>query len=444
MRRSPERGRTIDSVSQAETSGRGARRRSPSPPRTPPAAADRVLPEETPRVDEHLRHQFWRWGRIVFVLASVFLVIQLLLTFRQVLDAMLSVLLLVVFGAVAALVVAPLSRVFERLHLSRGFAALAALLVGVVVLVGVVFVVMLPLSAQTRALSAELPKLEQPFMQAQQWLAARGINVGIGTVESVLGISVNGATAATAIANVARVTVGVLVDIVIVIVVAFWLLRDHVTLRRGLLAVLPGRWRSEVDFAVNAFVVVFGGYIRGQLALALFVGVLSGLGCLAIGVPFPLLVGVAAGVFELIPLAGAFVGAAVGALFALTVSGGLAFETLGLFLLIHIIDGYFVSPRVQGRFLRLHPLLTILALLVGVEAGGFLGAFFAVPVASLLAAIARAQLADLRAEQPELFAAAPSDQLARGRRRSLLAEYRVHPWAMLQNMKRRLVRAGRG
>lgn len=406
-------------------------------------AKRRVLPEETPRREVHLRQQFWRWGRIVFVLAALFLVVELLQIARPVLDAVLSVLLLVVFGAVTALVLAPVARLLERLHLSRGLAALAALLLGVAAVVGVVLLIAVPIGSQVKQLGGALPQLERPFVNAQHWLADRGVDVGPGTVESVLGISLNRATAASAIANAARVTVGVLINAVIVMVVAFWLLRDHGPLRRGLLAVLPGRLRGEVDFAITAFVVVFGGYLRGQLVLAGFVGVLSGLGCAAIGVPFPLLVGLAAGVFELIPLAGPFVGAAVGVVFALTVSPALAGGTIVLFLGIHIIDGYFVSPRIQGRFVRLHPLLTILALIVGVEAAGFAGAFFAVPVASWAAALARAQLADLRAEQPELFAA-PADSQARGRRRTLLAEYRLRPWAMLQGMSRRVTRALKG
>jgi predicted PurR-regulated permease PerM len=402
-----------------------------------------VLPDETPRIDEHLRHQFLRWGRIVFVLAAAFLLVELLLTFHQVLGAVLNVALLLVFGGIAALVVAPLARLLQRLRMSRGFASITALLIGVLVLVGLVLVVALPVTSQVKQISADLPKIERPFTDAQQWLAARGVNVGLGTVASVFGISVNQGSAASAIANVARVTVGVLVDGLIVLVFAFWLLRDHGALCKGALAVLPGRWRSDADFALSAFVVVFGGYLRGQLVLAVFVGVLAGLGCALIGVPFPLLIGVASGVFELIPLAGPFVGAAVGVIFALTVSPLLAGETVGVFVVIHIIDGYLVSPRIQGRFVRLHPLVTVVALLVGVEAGGFTGAFFAVPVASWIAAIARAKLADLRAEQPELFAV-PLDRQARGRRRTLLAEYRIRPWAFLQGMGRRVTRAVKG
>lgn len=399
-----------------------------------------MLPEETSRIDLHLRHQFWRWGRIAFALAAAFLLIQLLFVARPLLDAVLSVLLLLVFAGITALVLAPLSRLLQRAHVGAGFAALVALVVGVAVVVGVVLLIALPVASQAKDLTNDLPKLERPFLELQRWLGDRGVHVGLGTVASVLGISLNKGSSGAAIANVARVTVGVLVDALIVLVFTFWLLRDYDVLQRGLLAVLPGRWRNDVDFGLRAFVVVFGGYLRGQLVLAVFVGVLSGFGCAVIGVPFPLLVGVSAGAFELIPLAGPFVGAAVGVVFALTVSPVLAAETVGVFIAIHILDGYVVSPRVQGRFVRLHPLLTVLALLIGVEAAGFLGAFFAVPVASWVAAIARAKLADLRAEQPELFTA-PADTQARGRRRSLLAEYRVRPWAMLQGMGRRVSRA---
>jgi predicted PurR-regulated permease PerM len=402
-----------------------------------------VLPEETRRLDLHLRHQFWRWGRIVFVLAAAFLLIQLLLTVHSVLGAVLNVFLLLVFGGITALVVAPLARVLERLHMSRGFATVSALLIGVLVLVGLVMVIALPVGSQVKTLSHDLPKIERPFLDAQRWLADRGINVGLGTVASVFGISFNPGSTGSAIANAARITVGVLIDGLIVLVFAFWLLRDHAALRRGVLTVLPGRWRSDADFALTAFGVVFGGYLRGQLVLAALVGVLSGAGCALIGVPFPLLVGVAAGVFELIPLAGPFVGAAVGVVFALTVSPALAGETVAVFVAIHVIDGYLVSPRVQGRFVRLHPLLTVVALIIGVEAAGFVGAFFAVPVASWVAVVTRAKLADLRAEQPELFVA-PADAKARGRRRTLLAEYRVRPWAMLQGMRRRVARTVKG
>jgi len=211
-------------------------------------------------------------------------------------------------------------------------------------------------------------------------------------------------------------------------------------LRSGLLGFLPAHWRVETEFGIDAVVAVFGGYIRGQLILAALVGVLALSWCVLLGVPFPLLVVVAAGVFELIPLAGPFVGGAIALLFALTRTPGLALETLALFVVIHAIEGYVVSPRVQGRFVRLHPLVSLLALIAGVYAGGFLGAFLAVPVASLVAVVVRAHVSDLRHREPELFAMSPDDRQAAERRRRLVGRYSTGLTAKVRQLVRRLKR----
>jgi hypothetical protein len=76
-----------------------------------------------------------------------------------------------------------------------------------------------------------------------------------------------------------------------------------------------------------------------------------------------------------------------------------------LFLGIHIIEGYLLAPRIQAKFVRLHPLVALLALFGGIEAAGFLGALLAVPVASLLAVFLRAGVLDWRQNRPDLFGA---------------------------------------
>ena len=307
---------------------------------------------------------------------------------------------------------------------------------------GIGYAISLPLLRQVQDLGTSLPRLEAPFRQLQSFLNGHGININLGSLAGVLGIQTSGAGLSTTVLHAASFTVQLLVDALITLVTAFWLLRDRHTLRRGLVALLPGRIRVETEFALDAFVVVFGGYIRGQLVLAALVGAMAFVGSLLLGVPFPLLVGFAAGVFELIPLAGPFVGAAVGALFAFTVSPQLTLETIGLFVVIHVVEGYFVSPRVQGRFVHLHPLLSLLALLAGVYAGGFLGAFVAVPIASLVAVNARAQVAELRTREPDLFAFAPDE--GRRLRRRLLGEYSLGLTAAVRRVARRALHRSAG
>lgn len=371
------------------------------------------------------------------MLASVFLVVQLLHMVQGIVDAVLRVVLFIIFGGLLALVLLPLHKLFRR-WMAATPSALLCLLIAIAVIGGVGYAISLGVVGEIGQVTRNLSALERPFLQAQQFLAAHGINVSVGSVASSLGINTSNGNLGSAIVSALSFTVEFAVDIVITVVTAFWLLRDGARLRRGLLTWLPARWRVETQFGLDAFITVFGGYIRGQLVLALLVGLLAMGGCAAIGVPFPVLVGFAAGIFELIPLAGPFIGGAIGVLFAYTRSPVLAAETLGLFIVIHVIEGYVVAPRVQGRFVRLHPLVSLLALLAGVYAGGFLGAFFAVPVASLVAVIARAYLADLRETEPELFRMSGEERQASGRRQALLGEYRVGLTAKLKRAVRKL------
>lgn len=411
-----------------------------APPKT--AARERLEPDAVEREREILQHRaerqaFWRWGRIAFVLASIFLVAQVLHMVQGVVDAALHVLVLLIFAGMLALLVAPLNRLLRR-RIPQTATALLAILAAVVVVGGVGYVIATGVIGQVQQLTHNLSTLERPLQDLQRFLAEHGVNVSLDALTSSLGVNAAGTNIAKTIVSALSLTAQLLVDLVIVVVSAFWLVRDSGRLRRGLLGSLPAHWRVEAEFWVDAVVVVFGGYIRGQLILATLVGALALGGCALLGVPFPILVGVAAGVFELIPLAGPFVGGAIAVLFALTRTPGLALATVALFVVIHALEGYVVSPRVQGRFVRLHPLVTLLALIAGAYAGGFLGAFLAVPVVSLVAVVIRARVSDLREREPEMFAMSAEDREAAARRRSLLGKYRTGLTAKVGQLIRRL------
>src|SRR5207302_638933 len=110
----------------------------------------------------------------------------------------------------------------------------------------------------------------------------------------------------------------------------------------------------------------------------------------------------AAGIFELVPLVGPFLGGAVAILLAFTISPVLALGALILFLGIHVVEGYVLAPRIQARFVRLHPLIALLALIAGIEVAGF-----------------------LRAHHRYLYAARQPDMYLERRRSRLLGEFRL-------------------
>jgi len=387
---------------------------------------------------DSMRRSAWWWIRAAAALGTVFLVYQLAVVFAGFLSALFNIVLYLIFGAIVAFLAGPAVDALTRfVRLRRTLAILVVLGGGLVVLAGLVYLVAGPIVEEARALAGDIPNLVRrgqdqlnrfsSFLKAHK-IPVTGIDLGSSEkalssrAESVLLSSITG-------------TVTVIVDLVIIIVVAFWLLKDGDKLRRGLLSVLPGRLRVNVEFGLDAVGVVIGGYVRAQLLLALIIGLLAGVGCAIIGVPFPLVVGLAAGIFELIPIVGPFAGGAVAILLALTVSPALALATLVAFPGIHVIEGYVLAPRIQARFVQLHPLVALLALFAGIEVGGFLGALFAVPAASLLAVFIRAAIGDWRATRPDLFAVARSDLRTDARRERILREFRFQsPIALLREL----------
>jgi predicted PurR-regulated permease PerM len=375
-----------------------------------------------------MRASTWWWIRAAAILLSVYLAVQLLGTARSFLSAILTVLLYVLFGAVIAFLAGPVVRALEeRAHTPRTAAIVITLLAGLLAVVGIGYLIATPIVNEASQLSKQGPALirqiNDALTSARTQLAAHGIQLSGNGVSTTISSDVSGQVAGILL-NVVYSTVTIVLDILVTLIVAFWMLKDGEELRAGLVNLLPGRVRAEANFALDAFGVVVGGYIRGQLVMALIVGTLAGVGCFVVGVPFPIVVAIAAASFELIPLVGAFIGGATAILLALTKNPLTALWALLLFIAIHIVEGYLLAPRIQARFVRLHPLVTLLALFAGIEIGGFLGALVAVPLASLVAVFVRAAMGDARSSRPELFAES-RDQKAARRRLRLLSEFRL-------------------
>jgi predicted PurR-regulated permease PerM len=132
---------------------------------------------------------------------------------------------------------------------------------------------------------------------------------------------------------------------------------------------------------------VVGGYVRGTLALATLVGVLVGGGMAALQIPYAILLGVIAFFMEFIPVIGVLISGAICVLIALTQGWVKAVIVLAYFIVVHLIEGDVVGPRIMGRAVGIHPAVALLALIAGTELFGIWGALFGAPIAGLLQAL---------------------------------------------------------
>lgn len=185
-------------------------------------------------------------------------------------------------------------------------------------------------------------------------------------------------------------------------IIAFYLLVDLPHIGESARELVPERARGDVMVVSRRLSHAIGGYFRGQLAVAFVVGIMSSIGMLLIDLPFWLIVGMVAGLFNMIPLIGPWVGAVPGIIIAVTTGGGVsqAVAVAVVMAVVQQIDNHFISPIVMQRAVKLHPAVVMLALLAGGTLGGFFGLLLAVPATAVLKIIVGHTWRHLVLEQP--------------------------------------------
>lgn len=194
--------------------------------------------------------------------------------------------------------------------------------------------------------------------------------------------------------------VGIFFALLLAPVLTYYLLVDLDRIRSGFARLLPQGARTPVARLLHDLDAVLAGWIRGELVVAAVVAGLATTALLLLRVHFAFILGLMAGVGELIPYFGPFLGA-IPAL-AMATAGGwrLVLETAGAFLVIQELEGTFLAPRVVGGAVGLHPLVIIAALLLGEDLFGVVGVLLAVPAAAILRVIIRHAFAALTQARP--------------------------------------------
>lgn len=180
---------------------------------------------------------------------------------------------------------------------------------------------------------------------------------------------------------------GAIVSAVTVLVLSFYMLLEGPAIKAAFLRLFPRRNHQQLETVLTAIGRKFGGWLRGQLFLGLIVGLAAGLGTAALGLPYALLLGLAAGVTELIPLVGPILGAIPAVFVALFGPTWRLLAVIVLFVAIQQAENHFLVPRVTRQTVGLSPVLTLVAIMVGTKLMGILGALLAVPVAAAVQVI---------------------------------------------------------
>ncbi len=164
-------------------------------------------------------------------------------------------------------------------------------------------------------------------------------------------------------------------------VLAFYFLIDLPSVQHRFVNVFPPDKRAEASFVGRQLNAALGGFLRGQLVVAVIVGVMLSFGYRLIGLEFWLLIGLVGGLLNIVPLLGPWVGGILGVLVAITTADlPTAIWAVVVAVIVQQIDNNFVSPSVLRATVRLHPAVILLSLVLGGALAGLWGVIIAVPV----------------------------------------------------------------
>jgi predicted PurR-regulated permease PerM len=180
-------------------------------------------------------------------------------------------------------------------------------------------------------------------------------------------------------------------NIVLVPFLTFYFLRDWDLLKERVAALVPRDHIGTVTRLAKESDLVLGAFLRGQFSVMIVLGVMYAIGLWAVGLDLGLLIGLIAGLVSFVPYLGPASGVVLGVIAALVQFGDWTHVllVLSVFGVGQIVESYFLTPRLVGDKIGLHPVAVIFAIMAGGQLFGFLGVLLALPIAAVVNVLLR-------------------------------------------------------
>jgi len=344
-----------------------------------------------------------RWpptGYWVRTTIAIVLTVAVLLAVKQVQ----SILVLVLIAAVISVGLDPavgfLVRRMRMRH--RGLAVAVIFIALFLVVAGFVALVGPPLVRQIESLANAIPELVPKLGQRSDWIGQYvtshepQIQQYIASIPERIGRSFG-----TVLGLTGKVG-GFIFNIFTVGVLTVFFMVSLPGLRHSVALLFPPARRCDAEQVIETSVAKIGGYVSGNIITSLICAILAGIALLIMGMPYAVPLALWAGIADLIPSVGSYLGAIPAVMVAFTVSPGLGIAVLAYFLIYQQFENYVLVPRVMRNAVDLSSPAVLIATMIGASLAGFAGALLALPVAATVKVVLR----DVWYESREAAAAA--------------------------------------
>lgn len=304
-----------------------------------------------------------------------------------------------VLGIVLTYVLNPFVNFFERIiplkstkpKLAR---ALSITLVSgsfFLILAGCLLIVIPPMFKQSSELIADIPNLiTDARTTVESWNEEYASNIpeeirveidrSLENGGEILLGAFRGIIGRTALAAVHALTL--VVGLVVLPLFVFYFLKDREVVRESFVEIFPADIQIHVVYVLRILNRIIGAYVRAQFTLAAVVWALISIGLMFMGVKYAILLGAVAGIFELVPIVGAWLAIIPTIIVVLSTSPEKIIWVLVLYLGVQLFQGGIIVPRVQSFAMKLHPLMILVAIVVGSEIAGLWGVVLGPPIAA--------------------------------------------------------------
>jgi predicted PurR-regulated permease PerM len=176
-----------------------------------------------------------------------------------------------------------------------------------------------------------------------------------------------------------------LLDLLLIPFFVYYLLSDYSAMRAHIDRLIPPRHRAVASTLISRINFVISSYVRNQLVIAVVMGVLYSIGFAVARVPLALSIGLLSGLLNFIPYLGTLTGLTLSLSFVALDGGGIAriLGVLAVFIIVQSVEGYYLTPKLLGGSLDLHPMWVLVGLMIGGSLFGILGIILAVPVIAI-------------------------------------------------------------
>lgn len=328
--------------------------------------------------------------RTVLIVLGILLATVGLLAFVYLAWHVITWILIAIFLALA---LNPAVEVFEQRGLRRGYAAAIVFFLAVAIVTGLGFLLIPPLVEQVVEFVEAVPDIIDDlvagrgplgFLQDEYQIVERARDAietqGVGGVLGVTGAGL----------AIARSVITAIVGVLTILFLTFFMLLDGKRLVGRFYAFLPESMRPRWQRVGDEIYRTVGGYVTGNVFISIIAGVASAIVLFTLGSDYAIALAVLVAVLDLIPLAGATLAAILVSTVIFVELGWVrGLIAVAFFVLYQQLENHVLQPVIYGRTVALSPLVVLIAVLIGAELAGILGALAAIPVAGIVQAIGR-------------------------------------------------------